>query len=109
MAQQKRVHERKSLCYRAMILAADGSWKYECDIFDVSVGGAKLGVYCPPKTSLPDRFILRLSKVGSSTRLCQVAWRRGHEMGVRFVRAKPPAFRPQMETTEEQESPARQP
>jgi hypothetical protein len=89
--EQRREHVRKSLSYCARILANDKSWMYPCEIFDVSAGGAKLAIYCPPQTPLPQRFFLQLSEMGETHRCCEVAWRQGNELGVRFVRSPQPA------------------
>jgi len=89
--EQKREHVRKSLSYSAHIVAGDGSWFYPCEIFDVSAGGAKLAIYCPPHTPLSPQFFLQLSQITTASRYCEVAWRHGNEIGVRFVRAPHPA------------------
>jgi len=89
--EQRREYIRKSMSYRAHIAADDGSWIYPCEIFDVSVGGARLAIYCPVETPLPRQFILKLSETGQSNRHCALAWRNGNEIGVRFVRPVHPA------------------
>jgi hypothetical protein len=85
--EQRREHIRKPMTYPARITADDGSWIYPCEIFDVSVGGARLAVYCTPQTPLPQKFLLRLSEISDANRLCELAWRQGNEIGVRFVHA----------------------
>ena len=84
--EQRREHIRKSMSYRARIVADDGTWMYPCEIFDVSVGGARLAIYCPAQTPLPEQFLLRLSEISQTSRYCELAWRQGNEIGVRFVR-----------------------
>jgi hypothetical protein len=74
------------MSYRARIVADDGSWMYPCEIFDVSVGGARLAIYCPPQVPLPPQFLLQLSEISHTSRPCELAWRQGNEIGVRFVR-----------------------
>jgi PilZ domain len=74
------------MSYPARIVADDGSWMYPCEIFDVSVGGARLAVYCPSQTSLPGQFLLQLSEISQIGRSCELAWQQGNEIGVRFVR-----------------------
>jgi hypothetical protein len=85
--EQRREHIRKPMTYPARISADDGSWMYPCEIFDVSVGGARLAVYCTPQTPLPQKFILRLSEISDANRQCELTWRQGNEIGVRFIRA----------------------
>jgi hypothetical protein len=80
------------MSYRARIVADDGSWVYPCEIFDVSVGGARLALYCPPQTPLPEQFLLQLSEISQTSRYCELAWRQGSEIGVRFVRMAQPAL-----------------
>jgi hypothetical protein len=84
--EQRREHVRKSMSYRARIVADDGTWMYPCEIFDVSVGGARLAIYCPPQAPLPHQFLLQLSEINQTSRYCELAWRQGNEIGVRFVR-----------------------
>ena len=88
--EQRREHVRRSLSYAARIVADDASWIYPCEIFDVSTGGAKLAIYCPPQTPLADQFFLQLSEISRANRYCEVAWRQGNEIGVRFIRAPHP-------------------
>ena len=89
--EQRREHIRRSLSYSAHIVAGDASWVYPCEIFDVSAGGAKLAIYCPPQTPLARQFFLQLSEISQANRYCEVAWRQGNEIGVRFIRAPHPA------------------
>jgi hypothetical protein len=84
--EQRREHVRKSMSYRAHIVGDDGSWTYPCEIFDVSVGGARLAVYCPPQAPLPEQFLLQLTEISHASRHCELAWRQGSEIGVRFIR-----------------------
>lgn len=83
--EQRREHVRKSLSYYARIIADDGSWDFPCEIFDISAGGARLAIYCPPQTALSETFFLQLSQIRQTRRYCRIAWRQGNELGVRFV------------------------
>ena len=89
--EQRREHVRKPLTYCARIVADDGTWTYPCEIFDISAGGARLAIYCPPETPLAQQFHLHLSEIGQAGRDCEIAWRQGNEIGVRFIRTSRPA------------------
>ena len=73
---------RRSLGYRAKIVATDGSWGRNCRVVDVSDGGAKLVTEQP--LELPDEFILALATRGAANRHCHVVWRDDCEIGVEF-------------------------
>src|SRR5262249_60454944 len=83
---QRRAPIRISTACRAPTGGDDGFWVYPCEIFDVSVGGARLAVYCPPQAPLPEQFQLQLSEISHISRPCELAWRQGSEIGVRFIR-----------------------
>jgi hypothetical protein len=54
------------------------------EIFDISVGGARLRpLTCVPQ-ALPDNFTLLLSTCGKVRRTCNVVWRSPTELGVQF-------------------------
>ena len=82
MGPNRRRSLRRTIVYRAKILACDGSWDRDCHVLDVSQTGAKLGVAQAVK--LPQEFILALSMQGSATRVCRVVWATASEIGVRF-------------------------
>lgn len=65
----------------AEIATSDGDTLF-CVIEDISRGGARLR-YCPTGV-VPDRFHLK-SQNGGARRPCEVRWRRGNCIGVRFV------------------------
>jgi hypothetical protein len=54
-----------------------------CVISDVSEGGARLEL--PVGIEAPQIFVLSLTPTGSVLRYCEVRWRRGSAIGVRFV------------------------
>ena len=60
-----------------------GVAKIPCVLWDISEGGARIAA--AHSGGLPDVFGLFLSKDGKSRRFCQVVWRRGSQLGVRFV------------------------
>ena len=85
MKANSRKFVRRSLGYRAKIVAPDGSWGRNCRVVDVSDGGARLVTEQP--IELPDEFILALSVRGAATRRCHVVWKQDCEIGVEFKAA----------------------
>jgi hypothetical protein len=75
---------RQQIHYRASILLEDDPAPRSCAIADISESGAK--VTLDSAEELPEQFILLLTSTGSARRLCQVVWRTGATVGVKFVR-----------------------
>jgi len=75
----RRAHRRQA----AWVVLDGGHAKIPCVLWDISEGGARIAA--AHVGALPDVFGLFLSKDGGSRRFCQVAWRRGRQLGVRFV------------------------
>jgi len=50
-------------------------------------GGARLHA---PNLAIPNRFMLHIAGIPSEL-ACDIVWRRGFVVGVRFIRLKPPA------------------
>ena len=73
-------------CYRAAkIQLRGGTWARDCLVIDISDVGVRLNA---EGLDVPDEFVLLLSTDGvvrEST--CKVAWRRGDEVGAKFVAA----------------------
>jgi PilZ domain-containing protein len=75
----KRTHRRQA----AWVVLDGGSAKFSCVLWDISEGGARIAA--AHGNALPDLFGLFLTKDGKSRRFCKVVWRRGSQLGVRFV------------------------
>jgi len=56
----------------------------QCSLFDISDSGARIQL--DDTRSIPDRFILFLSRNGVARRACQVVWRNDRQLGVRIKR-----------------------
>jgi PilZ domain len=65
----------------AWITVQDGATS-ECQVMDISKTGAK--IVAVMSLSLPERFQLAFSK-GGETRSCEVIWRHGRVLGVKFA------------------------
>jgi hypothetical protein len=81
MKAENRKAPRRALRYPAWV-ELDQSAVRECQLADVSRGGARLIIAAPDE--LPDEFVLRLSQDGSSRRKSRVVWRSPTEIGVEF-------------------------
>jgi hypothetical protein len=54
----------------------------ECEALDISAGGIRLRGYFG---DVPDCFVLRLTQKGEVTRQCEIVWRSGDQVGIRFL------------------------
>jgi PilZ domain len=55
----------------------------ECYVMDISLNGAK--IVTEKSTAIPDRFQLAFFQ-GDQTRRCELIWRHGKVLGVKFAR-----------------------
>ena len=79
---EKRVALRKDVRLPARIVDGNGSDVCQCMIVNISATGAKLILESPTKVA--DSFCIILSLNGKVRRNCEVAWRSGNAVGVRF-------------------------
>ena len=68
------------------IVSPHGVVLAKCLMVDVGAGGAQLRLQSD--TELPDQFIMVLSRDGTLTRHCSVAWRSDNAIGVQFLQTK---------------------
>lgn len=83
MSRDKRKHPRTSMRHAGSIRDSFGETLAHFVTVDISAGGAQLKLSSEP--DLPRRFIVHLSSNGSVRRVCEIAWRNGNRVGVRFV------------------------
>jgi hypothetical protein len=89
MSSGKRKHLRRKVVQPVAILRADGGVLCECELRDVSDGGARLRLTVPagsPPPTIPTEFVLSLSTRGNVFRNCRTVWQRADEVGVQFVK-----------------------
>jgi hypothetical protein len=88
MRNDKRKEVRRPMQYTAWV-AQKGQPLIGCVLSDISEHGARLDV--ENAESIPDKFMLFLSRRGTPRRLCRVAWRSNdiNQLGVKFE--DPPA------------------
>lgn len=85
MATEQRRAQRHGINWDGMIVdPVDGRIVGPCKVANVSATGAKL-VVKDDKAEVPDEFALMLSQNGGVQRRCELVWRQGCSMGVRFI------------------------
>jgi hypothetical protein len=81
MVDNKRKVQRQPMSYAAWI-AQEGKPLRRCVVADISETGARLKV--EELESIPEEFILVLSRRAGTRRRCRVAWRNEGHIGVEF-------------------------
>lgn len=80
----KKREARKSLSQPGWITLEGGFAARQCVVQDLSTSGAKVTIDDP--NSLPAKLRLAFSRDARTGRRCEVVWRRGKSVGVKFVR-----------------------
>ena len=80
----KKRDARKSLHQPGCIMLEGGFAARQCVVKDLSATGAKLTIDDP--NSLPAKLRLAFSRDARTGRPCEVVWRRGKSVGIKFVR-----------------------
>ena len=81
-----RKSQRERMRRAGWIGFSDGTQPVRCVIWDLSDDGARLAAQ--HSDDLPDVFAVVLSADGSNAhRFCRVVWRKGGQLGVRFIEA----------------------
>lgn len=78
---EKRAAKRKAFSQEMMVEAL-GGWR-ACLIMDISHTGCRLQI--PPTAHVPKVFRLLITPNGKVYRRCEIVWREGVQMGVKFV------------------------
>ena len=89
MSFDKRKSPRRPFSMEVAILEPDGKLVCECALADVSHDGARLRLTPKPGAPSPEispKFVLSLSRRGNLFRNCELVWRKGDEVGLRFIR-----------------------
>jgi hypothetical protein len=80
----KKRETRKSLQQSGWITMEGGFAARPCVVHDLSTSGAKVTIDDP--SALPAKLRLAFSRDARTGRNCEVVWRRGMSIGVKFVR-----------------------
>ena len=67
-------------------IAQKGKPLHGCAVADISETGARLNV--EDIDSIPDEFMLVLSRRGDAQRKCRVVWRKQRQIGVEFTNSR---------------------
>jgi hypothetical protein len=84
LSSNKKRETRKSLSQPGWITLDGGFAARQCVVQDLSTTGAKVTIEDP--NSLPAKLRLAFSRDARTGRRCEVVWRRGKSVGVKFVR-----------------------
>jgi len=84
MAAAKKRQARKSLQQPGWITLEGGFAARRCVVRDMSSTGAKITIDDP--NMLPAKLRLAFARDARTGRKCEVVWRRGNSVGVKFVR-----------------------
>ena len=80
---ERRRHSRQSpMKGRAYVYLGKGIALIECEVTNISEGGAR--IVWTSRETLPAHFVLFLTLDGGERRTCRVAWRDGTDVGVAF-------------------------
>ncbi len=79
----KRRERRVELAKAASICVIDTGQTISCTLRDIHTRGARISVMS--HGGIPDEFILKSRQADLETK-ARVAWRRGNELGVRFLK-----------------------
>ncbi len=80
----KKRETRKSLRQPGWITLEGGFAARQCMVHDISSTGAKVTIDDP--NTLPAKLRLAFSRDARTGRPCEVVWRRGKSVGIKFVR-----------------------
>lgn len=83
MAVSKKRDTRKSVRQAGWITLEGGFAARACEILDLSSSGAKIAI--DDSSALSTKIKLGFTRDGRGGRRCEVVWRRGKTIGVRFV------------------------
>jgi hypothetical protein len=75
---------RKSMSQSGWITLEGGFAARPCVVNDMSAAGAKVTIEDP--NTLPAKLKLGFSRDARTARNCEVVWRRGKTLGIKFVR-----------------------
>jgi hypothetical protein len=79
---ERRKHQRFQFNRVGKFYTENGALPRECLIIDISEEGARIVV---PDAAVPNQFNLLISGDRATREHCEVAWRLGDEVGVRFI------------------------
>ena len=79
---------RRRRSHTAWVTLRDGYTRVECRIIDVSEDGAQIS--CKKADALLDRFVLAYALTAPTSRTCEIVWRHGQTLGIKYADKPPP-------------------
>lgn len=79
---ERRKHQRFQFNRVGKFYTENGALPRDCMITDISEQGARIVV---PEAAVPDQFYLQISGDRTMREHCEVVWRLGDEVGLRFI------------------------
>ena len=80
---------RRRRNHTGWIILQDGYTRLECRVVDVSTDGAQ--ITCSKADFLPNRFVLTYTLTASKRWTCEVVWRQGRTLGIKYTDAPKPS------------------
>jgi hypothetical protein len=80
-AEERRAFTRRKVLRGGQVMSG-GRLRLEVQLRDISEGGCRIWTRTP--SAVPERFTLRIVGIAGD-RACELRWRDGEEMGVRFL------------------------
>ena len=74
---------RRSFQYKSWLLTSEKEPLRRCSVLDISDIGARIELESDEE--LPAQFILGFTESGAGRRICEVVWRNGLIVGVKFL------------------------
>jgi hypothetical protein len=84
MKPEKEKREVRRIRHKSAWIVISNQVTSECEVMDVSRGGAK--IVLNGTSAIPARFELAVFPGDQKRHSCEVMWRRGNMLGIKFVR-----------------------
>jgi PilZ domain len=84
MKRRKAKREVRRIRHKSAWIVINGSATSECEVLDISQTGAK--IMSNGTTAIPASFELAFVQGDQKRQTCEVVWRRGKMLGIKFVR-----------------------
>jgi hypothetical protein len=83
---------RRRRSHEAWVTLQDGHTRVECRVVDVSQDGVQ--ITCNRADALHDHIVLAYTLTGANGRTCEIVWRRGKTLGLKYTDGPPALTQP---------------
>ena|SRR5579872_2913837 len=83
MSREQRQSRRRAVSTPGIVFGTNGKPIVECQLRDISATGAQ--IVLDKETTLPERFVLAMSRDGKVRRQCTLVWQFSIVVGARFA------------------------